>query len=323
MKNPALERRGNGREQKFSFFKLTRQVFSIYHKAVAARKGTDANKTPAKNTADSAQGAQAKKPPEQRIKRYWTILFWLVFVIVIYGFFLFNREAITNSVQIIRNERMAQRMARENIPAPAPPVIVQPAPIPPQAPPAAPTQPATAPVTPPVTPAPLPAPIATPPVQPEPQEAIQPLPPQAEPRPVELWERTLYFTQVDRGGIIFRSGVSRRLPVSNTPMTDVLHALIDGPSDEERRRGIISLIPPDTQILSATVRDGTAYISFSEDFLYNTYGADGYIGQLREIVYTVTEFSNVSNVQILIEGHRVDILGKGIWIGSPIRRGMI
>jgi len=106
-------------------------------------------------------------------------------------------------------------------------------------------------------------------------------------------------------------------------MTDVLHALIAGPSADEERRGLISLIPPDTRVLSATVRGETAYINFSEDFQYNTYGVEGYAAQLREIIYTVTEFPNVRRVQILIEGRRVDFLGEGIWIGSPVSREML
>jgi len=224
----------------------------------------------------------------------------MAFLIVIYGLFLFNREAIGNSFQIIREERM---MARENVPAalpPPPPPLIPVQPVPQHV-------PALPPVTLPET--------SLPPLEPAP-------PPITPPGPVELRERTLYFTQVDRGGSIFRTGVSRSLPLSATPMTDVLHALIDGPSEDERRRGLITLIPPDTQLLSATVRGETAYVSFSEDFLYNTYGVDGYVGQLRQIIYTVTEFPNVRDVQILIEGRRVEFLGKGIWIGSPVRRGM-
>jgi spore germination protein GerM len=106
-------------------------------------------------------------------------------------------------------------------------------------------------------------------------------------------------------------------------MTDAVEALIAGPSGDEKHRGFISLIPPETRILSATVRGGTAYISFSEDFQYNSFGVEGYAGQLREVVYTVTEFPNVRDVQILIEGRRVDYLGEGIWIGSPLNREML
>ena len=103
-------------------------------------------------------------------------------------------------------------------------------------------------------------------------------------------------------------------------MTDVVQALVAGPTGEERNRGLISLIPPDTKILSATVRGDTAYISFSEEFQYNTYGVEGYAGQIRQVVFTVTEFPNIRNVQILIEGRRVDFLGEGVWIGSPLNR---
>ena len=112
----------------------------------------------------------------------------------------------------------------------------------------------------------------------------------------------------------------RKLPVSDSPMTDVIEALITGPTQDEKRQGLISLIPPETRILSATVRGETAYISFSEEFQYNTYGVEGYAGQRMQIVYTITEFSNVKDVQILIEGRRVDYLGEGVWIGSPLKR---
>jgi spore germination protein GerM len=103
-------------------------------------------------------------------------------------------------------------------------------------------------------------------------------------------------------------------------MLDSLNALLAGPSAAERQRGLVSLIPRNTRILSATVRGATAYISFSEDFQYNTYGVEGYAAQRQQIVWTATEFSTVKDVQILIEGRRVDYLGEGIWIGSPISR---
>jgi spore germination protein GerM len=103
-------------------------------------------------------------------------------------------------------------------------------------------------------------------------------------------------------------------------MLDALNAVLAGPNSAERAAGLVSLIPADTRILSAAVRGSTAYISFSEDFQYNIYGVEGYAGALHQILWTITEFSNVKDVQILIEGRRVDYLGEGIWIGSPISR---
>jgi spore germination protein GerM len=141
------------------------------------------------------------------------------------------------------------------------------------------------------------------------------------PAPVEpLRDRNVYFTQVDKEGLILRSKTSRKIPPSDSPLLDSLNTLLQGPTTEEQRRGMVSLIPSGSRILSATVRGTTAYISFSEEFQYNIYGVEGYAAQLKQIVWTATEFPNVEDVQILIEGRRVDYLGEGIWIGSPLKR---
>jgi len=136
-------------------------------------------------------------------------------------------------------------------------------------------------------------------------------------------ERSLYLMKVDNAGSIYWTAVKRKLPASDSPLQDALESLIRGPSAEEEKQGLISLIPKNAKILNATVRGSTAYISFSEDFLFNTYGTEGYAGQRRQIVLTATEFSNVKDVQILIDGKRIDYLGEGVWIGSPVSRTML
>jgi spore germination protein GerM len=133
-------------------------------------------------------------------------------------------------------------------------------------------------------------------------------------------EQTLYFIRVEDDGTILRSKTTRRIPVSGTPLQDTLQALIAGPGAEEERRGMISLIPPDTQILSAVIEGSTARLNFSEEFQYNTVGMEGFAAQLTQIVWTATEFPNVKNVQILIEGNRVDHLGEGLPVWGPLDR---
>jgi len=141
-----------------------------------------------------------------------------------------------------------------------------------------------------------------------------------QPPPVQTRDRAIYFATPSSDGQILHTKVTRKIPVSDSPMQDALNVLLAGPTMEELNRNIINFIPKNTRILSATVRGNTAYISFSEDFLFNTFGVEGYVAQLRQIVWTVTEFQNVKDVQILIEGRRMDYLGEGIWIGSPISR---
>ncbi|AEF86458.1 conserved hypothetical protein [Treponema primitia ZAS-2] len=159
---------------------------------------------------------------------------------------------------------------------------------------------------------------------PEPQSLTEtkPAAPPVTPAPpaVQSRDRALYFIRVDGDGTILRTSVNRTVTLSDSPLEDVLRLLLQGPTAAEKARGLITLIPPGTKFLRAEVRGSTVYISFSEDFQFNTYGVEGYVGQLRQVVWTATEFSNVKDVQILIEGRRVDYLGEGINIGSPLDR---
>jgi spore germination protein GerM len=133
-------------------------------------------------------------------------------------------------------------------------------------------------------------------------------------------DQVLYFIRVSDDGDIIRSRITRRLPVSGTPLQDTLESLITGPSSAEERQGMISLIPADTRVLSAVIAGSTARINFSEEFQYNTAGMEGFAAQLIQIIWTATEFPNVQDVQILIEGNRIDHLGEGIPIWNPLNR---
>jgi spore germination protein GerM len=64
----------------------------------------------------------------------------------------------------------------------------------------------------------------------------------------------------------------------------------------------------------------TAILNFNEEFRYNSYGREDSIAQLRQIVWTATEFRNVNNVQIEIDGKIVDFLTEGVSIRNPIKR---
>lgn len=133
-------------------------------------------------------------------------------------------------------------------------------------------------------------------------------------------KRALYFVSVDQGGNLNLTAAERALPDTDAPLTETISALLSGPSEKEKELGFISLIPESTRIQSVSVQQGTAYINFNEDFLYNTYGREGYSNQVRQVVWTATEFSSVKKVQILIEGRRESYLGDNVWIGDALSR---
>ena len=131
----------------------------------------------------------------------------------------------------------------------------------------------------------------------------------------------LYFIDVDETGSIRLQGVIRPVYYTDAPLTETIQALLRGLLPSELNQELITLIPEDTRLLSATVRDGTAFLNFNEDFKFNTLGSEGLRAQIRQIVYTATEFSSVKNVQILIEGKKQDYLGpEGVFIGKPLNR---
>jgi spore germination protein GerM len=107
---------------------------------------------------------------------------------------------------------------------------------------------------------------------------------------------------------------------ANTPLTDSINALLAGPAPDEIMSGIESFIPEGSRLLSVKIEEGTAFLDFNQEFRYNTRGREGSTAQIKPIVWTATEFSNVQNVQFLIEGERVHSLSEGVMIRSPIGR---
>lgn len=143
----------------------------------------------------------------------------------------------------------------------------------------------------------------------------------AEKPPVKTRKAALYFVHIDGDGVMARQEILRPIPATDSPLTDAIESLLKGPSEDELRKDLITLIPQGTKLLSAQVRGTTAYLNFSEPFMYNSYGIEGYAGQLKQVVWTATEFPTVQDVQILVEGQRRDFLGgEGVYIGRPLSR---
>ncbi|MBQ7970484.1 MAG: GerMN domain-containing protein [Treponema sp.] len=147
-------------------------------------------------------------------------------------------------------------------------------------------------------------------------------PKQEEKKTVTYTELQLCFLQIDTDGSINRKMIKRSVPKNMSPLTTAINLLLQGPdTTKTEERNCISLIPQGTKLMSARVDDGIAYLSFSEDFEFNTLGAEGYMGQLMQIVYTASNFSTVKSVQFLVEGEKKDYLGsEGQWIGSPLSK---
>lgn len=127
------------------------------------------------------------------------------------------------------------------------------------------------------------------------------------------------FVALDSDGPVVRKEVTRTVS-KDSPLLGALKALLSGPSPNEIKTGCKSYIPPESQLLGVSVKNGVATLNFSEDFQFNPDGPDAANIQLMQIVYTATSFPTVNSVQFLIEGKNIQYLTEGVWIGSPLGR---
>lgn len=131
----------------------------------------------------------------------------------------------------------------------------------------------------------------------------------------------LFFIKVDDDGEITLESVFKNIYVGKTPLTKSIERLLIGPDTQDINRGLLTLIPDEAELLSISIKDKVAYINFNEMFRFNPLGVEGYIAQIKQVVYTATEYETVNSVQILIDGAIQEYLGpEGVYIGRPISR---
>lgn len=79
----------------------------------------------------------------------------------------------------------------------------------------------------------------------------------------------------------------------------VVERLVAGPV--EGTEGVYPVVNPSTKVLSVTVKDGTCYVNFDDNFLTQMYNVTGEVA-IYAIVNSLVELSNVNKVQIAVNG---------------------
>ncbi len=135
---------------------------------------------------------------------------------------------------------------------------------------------------------------------------------------------TLYFVNLNNESEIILQGIMRPIYYNDSPLTETLTALLSGLTSSELNKGLLSLIPTGTEIRGITVSNMTATIDFNEALSFNNFGREGLEAELKQIVFTATEFSTVDKVQILINGQKKQFLStEGVFIGEPLTRASV
>ena len=133
-------------------------------------------------------------------------------------------------------------------------------------------------------------------------------------------DSALYFVFITGNGDIKLNKINRKVRVAGSPLQAVMDVLIEGVNADELNQGYLSLIPPGSKLKSIRVSDGIATLDFSEEFMFNTFGTEGMKNQLKQVIYTASEFPTVKAVQFLIEGKVVPYLGESVYTEKPLTK---
>ena len=95
----------------------------------------------------------------------------------------------------------------------------------------------------------------------------------------------------------------------NASIERAIKTLLNGATDDENNKNIISCIPRNTELLDIFVEDDIVYLNFNEDFEFNPLGNEGTMIQIYQLVYTATQFEGIDKVIFLINGNLKETIG--------------
>lgn len=132
-----------------------------------------------------------------------------------------------------------------------------------------------------------------------------------------LRETVLYYRD-DRGLIV---PVMRRIPWEEGIAKSAVNLLVDQPGvrDDLASVGLLPVLPAGTRVIGMSINDGLAKVDFNESILsYETEIDEKAI--IQSIVYTLTEFDAIDEVQLLVDGKEIKKLPRGTKVKETLKR---
>ena len=125
----------------------------------------------------------------------------------------------------------------------------------------------------------------------------------------------VYYPRNDGTGLL---AVSRTVNIEkDDKYTAAMKSLLTG----TKEKGQTNVIPKKAKLRSVTVKDGIATVDFSKELQVNfSGGSTGEEMLIGSIVNTLTDFPEVMQVQILIDGASVETLSGHMDLSEPLPR---
>ena len=151
------------------------------------------------------------------------------------------------------------------------------------------------------------------------QEAVSPgdapSSPSEKSREAKKWNIAVYYPD-DQGMKLI--AVKRTVQAeTGDKYTAAMQSLMQG----TKEKGQTAIIPKQAKLKGVTVKGDTAYVDFSQDLVRHfSGGSTGEEMLVGSVVNTLTEFSEIKKVQILIEGKPVESLAGHMDLTVPLAR---
>ncbi len=124
----------------------------------------------------------------------------------------------------------------------------------------------------------------------------------------------LYFA--DQGGD-YLAAETREITLVPALARVTIEQLISGPKDKK----LTGTIPAGTKVLDLNIDQGLCRVDLSREFRDNHWGGStGEILTVYSLVNTLTQFSSVEKVEILVEGQKINTLAGHMDLSRPVYR---
>lgn len=110
---------------------------------------------------------------------------------------------------------------------------------------------------------------------------------------------------------------THKVPVNSHPARTAIELLIAGAKNPE----LVGVMPQGTKIKNIVIKDHIAYVDFDDKLIKkNVGGSAGEILLVGAIVNTLTEFPDIHQVQILVEGKKIETISGHMDTSEPLSR---
>ena len=127
-----------------------------------------------------------------------------------------------------------------------------------------------------------------------------------------------YFLKETQSGKVSFLAIETKVDNNDDTLKSAIEALLEGPSEENKKNGFYSEIPSGTKLLNIKETDKYIIINLNDKFQYGG-GTDSIYNRLKQLIKTVSQTKINKDIYLYINGKQADVIGgEGVIIKQPL-----